>query len=82
MRSWRKRDIFRSARGKRKRNSRFFLDGKAVKLDSRDGVHPGEVFGCVDLGCTLLNVLFAVPRKERKEFLNLLGYPPRLRISA
>ena len=42
-----------------------FLDGEAVKLDSEGGVHPGEVLGFVDLGCTLLNVLFAVPHIER-----------------
>ena len=28
------------------------IDGDAVKKDSEGGVHPGEVFGFVDLVCT------------------------------
>ena len=36
----------------------LFLDGKAVKKDSGDGVHPGEVFGFVVLVC---NVRYAHP---------------------
>ena len=37
----------------------LFLDGKAVKKDSGDGVHPGEVFRFVILVCTLPTFWFA-----------------------
>ena len=36
--------------------SAFSLTASAVKLDSEGGVHPGEVFDCVVLECTLRSV--------------------------